>query len=241
MFAPQQYPGLQGPIYGQYLPSPFIQPQMIPVLPNFQPDNREKRNLSPTTTVSPTINCNNEEKRRRNESGDIDDKVGDNAMYKEPTMTNLKTYMDAIMARLNTTATKIDVASINDRLTAQSVEFEQLRTRLQKQEGNIEKIQSQIDEGLAASLARKQGTAGTSTRMTTTNMVDTGAERAQKLNTTRRNLIVEGLIGENDDEMITHLIKICDSINVTLYKSEVEAVNRYRRRDETPKSLDLFW
>ena len=44
-------------------------------------------------------------------------------------------------------------------------------------------------------------------------------------------LNLEGLIGENEDEMIAHLIKICDSIEITLYKNEVEAIVRYRRRD----------
>ena len=40
-------------------------------------------------------------------------------------MQGFKTYMDAIMARLNTTATKVDISSINDKIVAQNLEIEQ--------------------------------------------------------------------------------------------------------------------
>ena len=89
-------------------------------------------------------------------------------------MTDLKTAMDAILTRLNTTATKVDVATINDKITAQNCEIEQLKTKMQKHEDKMKKMQSIIDEGVAASLHRKLQTADQTTRMTTSNMAESG-------------------------------------------------------------------
>ena len=230
MFAPQQYPGLQPQAYCQYLPAPFMPQQMTPLLPNNQQDVREKRNLSPTTPISPT--AISEEKRRRNQSGDD---IDSDSVSKEPTMTDLKTYMDAIMARLNTTATKIDIASINDKITAQNLEIDQLKSRMQKHDEEMKKLQTTIDEGVAARLHRNLESADLRTRLTTTNMAASDPERSKFTTSTRTNLIIEGLEGDMEEEMIANVIKICASIKITIYASEIEAVTRYKRRDENSK------
>ena len=158
MFALPQFAGIQAPAYCQYLPTPYMTPQMPGMLPNLQ-DTREKRTLSPTTVTSPTTI--NDKKRRRNESGDIGETGDSSDSAKEPTMLDLKTYMDAIMTRLNTTATKVDILSINDKITAQNLEFDQLKSHMQKHEDDLKKLQGIIDEGLASSLHRNfQAAAG---------------------------------------------------------------------------------
>ena len=204
----------------------------IPILPNINLDAREKRILSPTTITSPT--AINEEKRRRDETDIIADGDGGDSA-REPTMLDLKTYMDAIMARLNTTATKVDVSAINDKITAQNIEIDQLKSRMQKHEDDLKKIQATVDEEVAASLQRKFQTADSTTRMITTNMATDGIDREQRPSSTRRNLIVEGLVGETEDEMCTTLIAVCASIDVTMYKRDIELITRYKRRDETSK------
>ena len=223
MFAPTQYPGMQQTGYCQFVPTPFVQTQIPQQIPPFQ---GEKRNLSPNAVISPTLNI--DDKRRRNEDPDNDqNQLIDN----EPTMTDLKTAMDAILTRLNTTATKVDVATINDKITAQNCEIEQLKTKMQKHEEEMKKLQTIIDEGVAANLHRKLQTADQTTRMKTSNMADSGRNQSVPFKSTRRNLIIEGLNGVSEDEMCAQLIKICANIDITLYRSEIEAITRFNRRD----------
>ena len=232
MFAPQQYPGIPGPPYCQYIPNPFMTPQIPSMIPNMQQDTGEKRNWSPNTNTSPSTL--NEEKRKRNESGDLENRESSGPdEKKEPTMTDLKTYMDAIMARLNTTATKIDISSLNDRISAQNIEIEQIKVKMQKHDDEMKNLQTIIDEEVAASLSRKLQTADGGTRMTTNNMAANGNDRSQNTTSTRRNLIIEGLKGESDDEMCSELIRICAVIKITVYRRDIENIVRYKRCDET--------
>ena len=230
MFAPQQFAGMQTPAYCQFLPNPYMTPQIPTMIPNVHQDTREKRNLSPTTLTSPS--AINDEKRQRNESGDIDDRIDSG---KEPTMLDLKTTMDAIMARLSTTATKVDISTINDKITAQNVEIEQMKVRMQKHDEDLKKLQTIIDEGVAATLHGKLQTADERTRMETTNMAAPGTDRPRTQTTKRRNLIIEGLYGDSEEEMCSAVIKVCDSIGLTIYNSDIEQITRYKRRDETAK------
>ena len=228
MFTLQQFASMQTPAYCQFLPNPYMTPQIPAMIPNANQDTREKRFLSPTTLISPT--AINDEKRRRNEGGDTDDNGSDST--KEPTMLDLKTYMDALMARLNTTATKVDISAINDKITAQNVEIDQLKSRMQKHDEDIKKLQTIVDEGVAASLNRKLRSADDTTRMITTNMVAEGQDRSRAQSSKRRNLIIEGLTGNTEDEMCAALIHVYDSIGLTMYKSDIEIITRYKRRDE---------
>ena len=49
----------------------------------------------------------------------------------------------------------------------------------------------------------------------------------------RRNLIIEGLEGDSDDEIKTAMIKATTAMGVTIYACEIEQVIRMRRRDDT--------
>ena len=231
MFAPTQYPGLQQPTgFCQFVPAPYL-PQVEPQIPNFQQIQGEKRVLSPNATTSPSTT--NEDKRQRNVSEDIDEGLSAPESAPQPTMTDLKTAMDAILARLNTTATKVDIASINDKITAQNIEIDQLKTRMIKHEEDMKKLQSLVDEGVAGNLNRKPESAVGVTRMQTNNMALSGPNRNFNTSSTRRNLIIEGLGGNSEDEMCAKLIELCARIDITLYKNEIEYITRYRRRDDS--------
>ena len=169
----------------------------------------------------------------RNGSIELEDDNQERQTSKEPTMTDLKTAMDAILTRLNATATKVDVANINDKIAAQNVEIDQLKNKMVMQEDNLKKLQSLFDEGLAASLQRKLGSADPSARMSTSNMAASERDRVKTGMSTRWNLIIEGLEGVSEDEMCLKLIEVCASINITLYKSEIESITRFTRRDNT--------
>ena len=45
-------------------------------------------------------------------------------------------------------------------------------------------------------------------------------------------MIIEGLDGETEKEMSIALINLCASIKITMYKSDIEFITRYKRRDE---------
>ena len=103
---------------------------------------------------------------------------------------------------------------------------------MQKHDEDIKKLQTIVDEGVAASLNRKLRSADDTTRMITTNMVAEGHDRSRAQSSKRRNLIIEGLTGNTEDEMCAALIHVCDSIGLTMYKSDIEIITRYKRRDE---------
>ena len=228
MFATAQYPGLQQPTgYCQFVPAPFLPTQVQPQIPTFQ--QGEKRLLSPNAIISPT--ATKEDKRLRNGSGEPEDKMSTSDSEQEPTMSDLKTAMDAILARLGTTATKVDIASINDKITAQNVEIDQIKTKMVKQEEDLKKLQSLFDGTVAANLNRKPETAEGEPPML--NMAPAGPNRSENASSKQRNLIIEGLGGNTEDDMCGEFIKVCASIDVTLYRNEIEYITRYKRRADS--------
>ena len=54
-----------------------------------------------------------------------------------------------------------------------------------------------------------------------------------KWNTTRRNLVIQGLQGQTNDEMMSNVIKVAMTIGIIMYKEDIEAVLRLKNRDET--------
>ena len=54
-----------------------------------------------------------------------------------------------------------------------------------------------------------------------------------KWNTTRRNLVIQGLQGQTDDEIMSNVIKVATTIGIIMYKEDIEAVLRLKNRDET--------
>ena len=48
----------------------------------------------------------------------------------------------------------------------------------------------------------------------------------------RRNLVIEGLKGETETEMVTDFIKLSSALNVTVYAMEVEQIVQMNHRDD---------
>ena len=67
------------------------------------------------------------------------------------------------------------------------------------------------------------------------NMADRERLRQPRQSTTRRNLVIEGLKGSNEDEMITNLIHLATEIGAILFKTDIESIFRIGRRDTTNK------
>ena len=213
------------------MPTSFI-PQVPTQIPTFQQVQGEKRILSPNATPP---NKTQDDKRQRNGSTDMEEGLSTTESDQGPTMTDLKTAMDAILTRLNTTATKVDIASINDKIMAQNLEIDQLKTKMGKHEEDMKKLQSLFDESVAANLNRKPESADRRPRMQTNNMASTSPNRYPNQQSKRRNLIIEGLGGESEEDMCVKLIELCESIDVTLYKSEIEYITRFKRREGSVK------
>ena len=96
----------------------------LPQLPQAAYQTPGKRNLSsssiPTTTP--------EEKRQRSNNSLVEDEEGEmTAVTNDVTMADLKLTLDSIMIRLATTATKADLTQIDDKVTAQNMEIQQIK------------------------------------------------------------------------------------------------------------------
>ena len=68
------------------------------------------------------------------------------------------------------------------------------------------------------------------------NMAAPTRPRLTRQTTTRRNLVIEGLKGEDEDEMIVKLIYLTIAIGAILYKTDVQSVFRLPRRDSSNKT-----
>ena len=199
-----------------------------------------KRLLSPTSTV------NTEDKRRRNDSLEIDDITPsqiDN-MEKEPTLSELKVLIDSVITQLKSTAksddllnlaSKRDIKEIDDRVTAQNTEISQIRTQMKEIQNNVNSLQMTVDGQLAASYAREGRSMGRDPNREpgtiTSNMAAPSANRIQTNDSRRRNLVIEGLKGDTDMEMKASFIDITSAIGMKVYGDEIENVLRMPRRD----------
>ena len=239
MFAPSPFTGFQQTPYCQYLPQQGFLPQ-APQLPQLSQllqaayHTPGKRNLSsssiPTTTP--------EEKRQRNNNTVIEGEEGEmSTVTSEVTMADLKLTLDGITIRLASTATKADVTQIEDKVTMQNIEIQQLKTRMTTQDDNIRKLQSSIDECVAANLVLKEENKnrresdpaqGMSTNM--------AAPTRKTVNIARRNLIIEGLPGEDEEAIYPNFLRITSAIKVIIYKSNIECLTRLPRRDSENKT-----
>ena len=203
----------------------------------------QKRLLSPESNTNP----NTEDKRRCNDSLEIDEIAPSQVenMEQEITLLDLKKLLDGVIVQLKDTAkaddllnlaSKQDIKEIDDRVTAQSQEINQLRTQMSTLQNNFNSLQSTVDGQLAANMARGSGSVGPDPTFepgrTTTNMAATGAYGPQSSPSRRRNLVFEGLKGGDDMEIKAAVIDVASAIGVKVYGEEIESVFRMPRRDE---------
>ena len=218
----------------------------------------KKRLLSPGNTISPT---NPDDKRRRNNSLEIEEDLDltepknmepnrptEPAEVAEPSMSDLNKKMDIIMTRLNLTAlsedlinlvSKDDLKEFDDRLIAQNQEIGQLRDEMKVLKGNIDVLQSNLDSHVAANLAGSSRLVGRDPGRdpgyTTSNMAARASNFARLSPPQRRNLVIEGLRGESEEEIMAEFVNLTSVIGVTVYKKEIEQVVRMGRKDEANK------
>ena len=207
-------------------------------------DQGTKRLRSPGTA---NASNHSDDKRRRNDSIEIIEEGSsqiENMNPEEPSLTDIKTTMDTILARLKLTplaediknlVSKDDLKVIDDRITAQNQEIGQLREEIKTLKGNFETLQANVDNQTALNLATESRSLGRDPGYTTSNMATINVNTSRTTTSQRRNLVIEGLAGDTDPEIISNILSIAAAINVTLYAKEVEQVVRLNRRDENDK------
>ena len=206
------------------------------------PDQGVKRNYSPGTTLSP-----NQEKKARKDSIDIDD-IDPTQLEMEPetekdlTMSDHKSWMKTISEQLKETvkldnikdlASKQDLDIMGDRITAQGNEIQQIRDEIKLCQSDISSLRSQFDKTIAEELERKLETAAGSQGQGRINMAAENQYTTPKRNTTRRNLVIQGLKGETEESMITNVIKVAITVGIIMYKDDIESILRLKNRDGT--------
>ena len=156
--------------------------------------------------------------------------------------------MDVILARLDSVptvenlaflASKQDIKEMDDRITAQSTEITQLRNEMRSMQGNFNNLQTTVDSQLAANISMASGSVGRDlTRdpgRTTYKMADGEPNTTQSGLSRRRNLVFEGLKGENDMDIRANVINIGSAIGIKVFNCEIEQVLRMPRRDNQNK------
>ena len=63
-----------------------------------------------------------------------------------------------------------------------------------------------------------------------------GGPTRKTVDIARRNLIIEGLPGEDEEAIYANFLRITSAINVIIYKSDIEGLSRLPRRDRENKS-----
>ena len=159
------------------------------------------------------------------------------AVTSDVTMADLKLTLDSIMIRLATTATKADIMQIDDKVTAQNMEIQQIKKTLTTHEVDIRKLQNTVDECVAANLVLKEelnaNRVQAPVRELSTNMA---APTRKTVDIARRNMIIEGLPGEDEEAIYANFLRITSTINVIIYKSDIEGLSRLPRRDRQNKT-----
>ena len=191
--------------------------------------------------LSPQLDINTEDKRRRNESIETKADVPPLSfnMEKETTLADLKLLMDSITAKtddLLTLASKQDIKEIDDRVTAQNEEIVQLRDQMKEIQNNLNNLQSTVDSQMAANMTRAGRSVGRDPNFepgtTTVNMAAPRPNKSQVGDPRCRNLVVEGLKGDDELEMKAAFIDLASLIGVKVYGEEIDNVVRMTRWDE---------
>ena len=182
---------------------------------------------------------NPEDKRRRNNS--LGNELPQPIIMDIISMLELKLSMDMILAKLSLTAlaedmkglaSKEDLKRIDDQMTTQNHEIGQLKDEVKILKGNLETLQANVDKQYALNLVNGSGSMGHDPGSNSFNMAPRSVNNPCAATPQQRNLIIEGLNGDPDPEIITGVLKIADAIGVTLYAKEIEQVFRLNRRDE---------
>ena len=150
-------------------------------------------------------------------------------------MSDIKTLLDCLTVKIDNTATKSDLSLMNDKLSAHSIEIDQMKDRMSTIETTVKELQTSLDSAIAREAERKSKTADRGTRIKTTNMADPAGSARRPIDSKRRNLICESLLGANDDKIAAKFIEVADKLGTTVYRSDIEVIDRYQHRDLNDK------
>ena len=210
-------------------------------------DQRPKRLLSPESVSLPA--STKLDKRQRHNSllifQDLPQKqetMDDNELPEQ----DLKTWMSQISQQLKLAASKSDIDGLatksdfdkmNDRLVAQGVEIKQIRDMIDQYKKDFDALRISFDQTEARRLNQTYETNyRNGGNYNVNNMAAPTRPRFQKQTTTRRNLVIEGLKGKDEGEMIANLIQLTTAIGAVIYKTDVESIFRLPRRDTLNKT-----
>ena len=188
-----------------------------------------KRLLSPDSTK--LTEAEKLDKRLRQNSIEIEDdseRIPSMAEAEQPER-DLKSWMATISGQLKLTATKQDLDTINNRIDAQGIEIKQIRDELSQYKKNFDNLQASFDQNEARKFS---GEYETTNRNSNLRYVNNMAPRGGSVsNNPRKNLVIEGLKGDDEEELITNLIQMTTSIGAVVYKSDITNIFRMNRRD----------
>ena len=129
---------------------------------------------------------------------------------------------------LSILATKDDLKAVEDKQLAQAEEISQLRALTNTQEGRLSRIEENLSRQVIerASLESKPEANGTN--------VNKYGARSAVLGETPRwlNVIIHGLRQEADEDLISVVISIGDSLGLNVYKEDIRDVYRLPNRDD---------
>ena len=201
-------------------------------------DYRAKRLLSPGST---NVEIPEDKRLKANDSNEVEE-IDTPHLNMDPEQKNeedLKRYMDTILAlvdkngeALTHLATKQEITELNDQVTAQGTEIDQLKSEVKTLKKSIKDIEDNFDRHIAEKVNRTFQTADRQSGSRPNNMAASDKINRPNTNVKRRNLIFEGLLGDNEDEIKSNIIQLAKVIGVVLFASEIEMVVRLKRRDE---------
>ena len=195
-------------------------------------EQRNKRLLSPESANLHTTNIL--DKRQRHDSISI---IEDMDPVPEPAQGNKEGESDLKTWMIENLATKIDFTTMSDRITAQGEEIKQLRDELTNYKKEFDNLRLAFDRCEAQKLSTTyENPTGNASARNVNNMAAPNRNGATRQSTTRRNIEIEGLRGESEDEMIANLLRITTGIGSIVYKSDIEDIFRMERRDNTNKA-----
>ena len=207
-------------------------------------EQRQKRLLSPESVNLPT--SNKLDKRQRHDSLLIEEDLPEKQekmANKEIPESDLKSWMTRISAQLELAASKTDIVGlatkkdldkVTDRIVAQGEEIKQIRDEIDQYKKDFDALRTTVDLAEARKLTKSYETRD---RMlparNVNNMADSVRYQPTRQTTTRRNLVIEGLKGSNEEEMATNLIRIATEIGAILFKTDIDSIIRLNRRDKS--------
>ena len=161
--------------------------------------------------------------------------------YGAAILLRLDTIQSELAATVKTTdivdmARKSDLKTLQDRLDAQAVEIQELRTHLLQQQGKVNKMCEVIDSNAAGIVNLGQQSADLKERFNAdkqSSHYDRAAQPDSRHTESgpspkHQNIIIEGAPEEDPYE---YVIKLADEMGFTLYRRDIVYVTRLRRRD----------